>query len=176
MLFTPISLENTVKAAGFDPIDNARSFGGQYQWITCTVRAPSSPGMREDDLMSDLLKYSGSEERFISDAESRIRSAKTDGKEVVVWGMATKGVVFCNLIDPNAELIDYCIDINSNKQGGFVPHTGHLIKAPDSLLETGPDSSLLVLVMNPNYASEIKEQCADFSSNISFIDASGDDL
>jgi Leucine-rich repeat (LRR) protein len=69
--------------------------------------------------------------------------------------MATKGVEYCNIVDKEKSLIEYCIDINVNKQNKFIPFTGHQIQAPDCLLEV--KKNLLVVVMNTNYITEIKQ-------------------
>jgi hypothetical protein len=45
-----------------------------------------------------------------------VRELKSDGRTVALWGMATKGVLFSLLTDPDALLIDHCIDVNPNKQ------------------------------------------------------------
>jgi hypothetical protein len=84
--------------------------------------------------------------------------------------MATKGILFANLVDPEATLIDACIDVNERKQGAFVPVTGHRIDAPKSLRGT---SDPLVIVMNPNYAGEIAETLRGLELDATLIDAHG---
>jgi hypothetical protein len=70
--------------------------------------------------------------------------------------MATKGVVFANVIDPRGELIAGGIDMNVKKQGCFVPGTGHAIHAPAWLSQQrGP---VTLFIMNPNYRHEISDQ------------------
>ena len=71
--------------------------------------------------------------------------------------MATKGVVFSVLVDPEGSLIERCIDVNQNKQGSFVPVTGHEISAPESLRALS--APVTVLVMNENYLDEIAAEC-----------------
>lgn len=57
-----------------------------------------------------------------------------------------------NLIDPDCNLVDCVIDINPNKQGGFIAGTGHEIIGIDNIPARGLDSAV---VMNPNYMNEI---------------------
>jgi hypothetical protein len=70
--------------------------------------------------------------------------------------MATKGVVFSVLTDPERSLIDLCLDINENKQGAFVPLTRHMITSPDVLVDRAFDQAPLLVVMNENYRDEIE--------------------
>ena len=49
------------------------------------------------------------------------------------------------------------VDINPHKQGKFVPGTGQAVIAPEFLRAYLPDT---VLVMNPNYCSEIDKRIA----------------
>ncbi len=89
--------------------------------------------------------------------------------------MATKGVVFCNLIDTDRQLFDYCIDISKKKIDCFVAHTAHKINAPDILRQVG-SAKLVIVVMNPNYLTEIIESCQRLNLNPKFMDASGNQL
>ncbi len=89
--------------------------------------------------------------------------------------MATKGVIFSNIVDPDRQLIDYCIDVNTAKQHKFTPVSAHQILPPESLSEAG-SSDLLVIVMNPVYLEEIRRQAGQYSANCRFIDAHGKPL
>jgi hypothetical protein len=72
--------------------------------------------------------------------------------------MATKGVLFTLVVDPESSLVDFCVDVNTNKHGSFVPLSGHAIEAPTVL--AGHGTALTVLAMNENYRSEIEAECA----------------
>ena len=72
--------------------------------------------------------------------------------------MATKGVLFSSLVDPGASSIDYCIDINPNKQDCFVPVTAQPISSPSALRVAG-GNPLVVAVMNDHYREEIEATC-----------------
>ena len=50
------------------------------------------------------------------------------------------------------------IDINPFKQGKYLPGTGHLVSAPESLVAAPPDT---VIVMNPIYLDEVGTMLAD---------------
>jgi hypothetical protein len=49
------------------------------------------------------------------------------------------------------------VDINPNRQGFFMPGSGHRIVGPDDLVGIRPDA---VLVMNPIYKDEISSDLA----------------
>jgi len=71
---------------------------------------------------------------------------------IAIWGAGAKGVTFANLIDPKRECIDSIIDVNVNKQGKFLPGTGHLII---NYKEIPSRKINKVILMNPNYYDEI---------------------
>lgn len=146
--FTPDTLAFALRAAGFtvDAVDHA--FGGQYLW------AHARPGAVDETLPArasrpDLATYAAAETARIDAARSRAHGA-------ALWGMSTKGVLFALLV--GAELRGG-VDINRAKTGRFAPLTGLEIHAPDWLasLPDGPT----VFVMNPNYAPEIAQRCAE---------------
>jgi len=98
---------------------------------------------------------------------------KADGATVAVWGMATKGIVYSLLLDPDCTLIDAAVDINVNKQGCFVPLSGRAIDAPDALARLANGARTAIVVMNPNYVEEIRGTCASLGVHADFFDASG---
>jgi hypothetical protein len=74
----------------------------------------------------------------------------------VLWGAASKGVVFAAK-SPEAikRKFIFAIDINPSKQGHFMPLSGVEVVDP----ATGVarlDPSSLVIIMNPNYEQEIR--------------------
>lgn len=86
-----------------------------------------------------------------------VRSRLRDGKRVAIWGGGSKGVSFLTT-NGLGEEVAQVIDINPFKQGRYLPGTGHLVSAPESLAEAPPDT---VIVMNPIYLPEIGAQLAD---------------
>ena len=49
----------------------------------------------------------------------------------------------------------YIIDINEKRHGKYLPGSGHEIVAPEFIINYAPD---LVIITNPTYAEEIKNQ------------------
>ncbi|MBN1877086.1 MAG: methyltransferase domain-containing protein [Anaerolineae bacterium] len=177
--FTHDSIACTLEIAGFSTEMVQNAFEGQYLWCEAktalsledTVGCKTTPSQ----LIDALTCYSKSENLQILETREKIQSLKNDGYTVAVWGMATKGVVFSYLIDPDDDLVDFCVDVNKTKQGCYVPVTGHRIESPDALCKASP-KSLVVIVMNPAYLFEIKELCSNLNLKATFMDVKGEIL
>ncbi len=152
-----------------------KSFGDQYLWVEGVFNA-SGTQMRQLQFPSiekqDIQEFVDS----ISDARTEVRDHilqyKQRGYKTIVWGMATKGVIFTNIIDKDRRLIDYCIDINTEKQDKYAPLSAHQILNPD-ILTSIAGAYCLIIVMNTNYITEIRASIAAYSSLVHFIDAHG---
>lgn len=176
--WTADSLKNTLQVAGFQSKNVLKASNGQYLWAFGTViqDSPANSVFGEIDSIGDrLAAYALTEKNLVSDAKTKLQDLKAEGNLLAVWGMATKGVVFCNLIDAERQLFDYCIDISQKKIDCFVAHTGHQINAPDILRQVG-SAQLLIVVMNPNYLTEIIESCKHLNLNPKYVDANGKEL
>jgi hypothetical protein len=174
--FSPGSLTVALERAGFDVDRVATGFGDQYLHAFVRSRAEEASNKTDtssstvDTFVRTVADYAEREERSRSDVARLLQEAKSAGRRIVLWGMATKGILFANLVDPQAKLIDDCVDVNERKQGAFVPVTGHLIASPGSLEGR---SDPLVVVMNPNYAGEIAETLIGLGLDATLVDAHG---
>ena len=74
-----------------------------------------------------------------------------DGRQIAFARVITDFSTFANLVDPDGVTLDCVVDVNPNKQGGFIPGTGHSIVAPEALSERNIRN---VILMNPNYRLE----------------------
>lgn len=173
--WTANSLKNTLRLAGFQCENIRRASGGQYLWAFGKITPESGLIEKIESIGERLAAYALTEKNLIVAMKSKLQDLKAEGNLLAVWGMATKGVVFCNLIDAERKLFDYCIDISEKKSKSFVAHTGHQINAPDTLRQVGA-AKLVIVVMNPNYLTEIAESCKRLDLNPKYIDANGSDL
>jgi len=89
----------------------------------------------------------------------------TSGLKVAIWGAGAKGATYLNLIDPNRELIEFAVDLTSEKQGKFIPGTGHKIVSYEALRNVD-----VVLLMNPNYHEENQKLLDDAGIKVLMID------
>lgn len=172
--FSAASFAEALRRAGLEPTGTRAAFGGQYRWIEALSAAAgaAAPGQERpaDGLADRLAAYASAEAAKMGSTRERLRQWKHDGTAIAVWGMATKGVLFSLLVDPDASLIDFCVDANANKQGCFVPLTAHAISAPTALQESAAGKAL-VLVMNENYRDEIEATCRGMGIDATCISA-----
>lgn len=172
--WTAASLKNTLGRAGFQTENVLKASNGQYLWAFGTVMQESAAMAETNSVGESLTAYSLTEKNLVAGMKTKLQNLKAEGNLLAVWGMATKGVVFCNLIDAERQLFDYCVDISEKKINCFVAHTGHEINAPDILCRVG-SAKLVIVVMNPNYLTEIIESCKQLNLNPRYIDASGNE-
>ena len=127
-------------------LETGRLFGGQYLYVVANL----------EDLSPHEAPNESSEElrpRFRSLAErmaSQVRAASTP----FVWGASSKGVIYSLLRERFGQPVELAIDINPEKWGRYLPATGVKVIPPHSITEFAPTGTQIV-VMNPNYASEI---------------------
>jgi hypothetical protein len=132
-------------------IDSGHCFGDQYLYVVAdlaTLRIPKDNDPYKLDFPADFLAglTVGKQENSCGD-----RSAQN----VCVWGGASKGVIFSLLRERIGAPVDLVVDINSEKQGKFIPGTGLQVKSPEeALMKLAPGS--YIHVMNSNYLEEIK--------------------
>lgn len=169
--FTAASIAEAMRRARLAPTSHRTGFGSQYLWNEGMTAAPTeaSPtaAAKRGDLAARAAAYADHERSRIDAMRRFLQVHRDQGKAVAVWGMATKGVIFSLLVDPDASLIEYCIDVNANKQGCFVPLTGHAISAPTALRSAS--RPVTVMVMNENYRDEIAATCRDIGIHASLV-------
>jgi hypothetical protein len=122
------------------------AFGGQYLRIIgdlATIRTPVRDPADAPSLPSDFTS------RLLSETQTG-----TTGS-TVVWGGASKGVIFSLLRERAGHPVDRVIDINPDKQGRYLPATGLRVMSPAEGLDGLPQGST-IHVMNPNYLQEIR--------------------
>ncbi len=175
--FTRESARLLLQRCGYAVTATRDAFAGQYMWIAADdVYPPVRTSTRDAPPVEELLEaYRSEESARAARIRELIHTQRRSGRLIVVWGMATKGVMFANLVDPKRHLIDACVDINRRKQGKYIALTGHLIAAPESLGSLAGRKALVV-VMNPNYIDEIKAETQRLRLDAMHIDASGKPL
>lgn len=131
--FTTGSLTTAFETSGFQVEAIRHVFGGQYMWLEAAM--PESPPLvtKDPGTISVLaLDFAPSEAELITAWVKRIQELSAHGP-IALWGAGAKGVTFLNLIDPERQRIACVIDINPNKQGHFIPGTGHPIVNYDEI-------------------------------------------
>jgi len=153
--FSTNSIFAAFQKSEFQIISIKKIFNEQYLFVEATnhdVVHNLNPRNKESDHIPTLaLKFLETEQQQISQWLNTIKKLKIDDN-VAIWGAGAKGVTFLNLIDPQRKLINSVIDINPNKQGKFIPGTGHLIIDYHEIKSRGINT---IIIMNPNYSFEI---------------------
>jgi SAM-dependent methyltransferase len=140
--FTRPSLENM-----FSQSEHGLLFNKQYQYLLASFddlqEVPCARGKGNSQVLSLAEKMEEYTE-FIEQHDN-----------IVVWGAGAKGSTFVNIMDCEAQKVKCVVDINPVKQGRFIGGSAHGIVSPEQLIATFDDA--VVLIMNENYESEIKE-------------------
>jgi SAM-dependent methyltransferase len=157
-LFTPGSLARLYASKGFDTTHLTTVFGGQYMWAEAvpSVRQEGNIQTRVDEvdeLIANIDYFSTHYHRKMEENRALIQEIAQSGKRAVIWGAGAKGVTYLNSMGIAPRVIPYVVDINPRKQGKFMAGTGQEIVAPTFLSSFNP---AIILVMNPNYAEEIR--------------------
>ena len=157
--FSACSLARVFRRCGFEVLDIHQEFGNQYLNIEarpsgCAVSKPLPWEKGIDILQAGVAAFPGRYEEQTRIWRDQLKSLTAGNSKVVVWGAGAKAVSFLTTLGVGDE-IDYAVDINPHKQGGFIPGSGQQIVAPDFLREYQPD---VVVVVNPIYLDEIKRE------------------
>jgi hypothetical protein len=169
--FSADSLALALHRAGFKAHKIDHVFGGQYLWAEAIpqVRADAPDGLGEGPMLLRALAqdFTAAQDEWRQRWKRQLALARNRGP-VAVWGAGAKGVTFVNLLDPETSLIRCLVDINPRKQGMFVPLTGHLIVSWQRAMEAGVRT---VVVMNPNYLTEVEEQVRSSGTTVMILEA-----
>lgn len=165
-LFTADSLGLAFRRSGFSVERVEHIFGGQYLWLEARVASADTSSSSAVGIVALALAYGCDEASLRQKWLERLRVLAGRGR-VALWGAGAKGATFANLIDPDCGLIDCVVDLNPNKQGRYIPGTGHPIVAPADLPQRGVRSAVL---MNPNYREENLQLLANAGIKLDLID------
>lgn len=151
-LFTKNSLKTAFEIAGFK-VENVKNvFEDQYILLEATIDKTKTIKVTKkiENISALTKKFSEFEKGLLNNWLKKIKKIHSRGK-ICIWGAGAKGVTFANMIDPNRKLIDCLIDLNPNKQGKFIPGTGHPIVNYKDIKLRKIEAAIL---MNPNYYKE----------------------
>jgi len=130
-------------------------FGGQYLYVVADLSSLRKPQLIDPDHFDFPSDFSNSVARYAEmiKAHSPHEGPKRDS---VIWGGASKGVIFALFMQRAGASVDFVVDINPAKQGKHLAATGLQVFAPDqALAEIKPEST--IFVMNGNYLPEIRQ-------------------
>ena len=152
--FTPTSLKILFEGSGFDILEIGSTYGGQYLYVEAKLsnraHKTSITVVSEEDI-ERAKSFSESFRGKVNKFRSWLQSADSQIDKTYVWGAGSKGITFCNLVDPEARIAGL-IDRNTQKQGRHIAETAIEIYP---LEDIDPASISNVVIMNPQYANEI---------------------
>ena len=170
--FTRSSLWQALRLAGLVPGRIDAVFGKQF--LVAEATFPTSDGERPACPLPDRHSFDSFGRRFTSTIQAWrdwLERARWEGRRVTLWGGGAKGVTFLNILDRSGQrAVAQVVDINPLKAGAFVAGTGHPIVPPRALREHPPDT---VLVMNPEYETEIRHTLDGLGLRVELIVVSG---
>ena len=152
--FSQTSLYHLFKNSPFEiyRIDNTAIHGGSMR-IYVRRRVPP---MYEIDESGDLIK------KFVVEVEKNcldlvhfLKKQKEQGKCIVAFGAAAKGIVLLNYCKLDRSIIDYIADGTPYKQGKYAPGVHIPIVPEEELLKRPPD---IVLILAWNFKEEILDK------------------
>ncbi len=157
--FTPGNLARAFRAAGFDVVDLAVEYSGQYLTIEARPRPegaapkPALPLEEPVSVVEDLIRTFPARCAETQDKwRDLVRQAKARSETIALWGSGSKAVSLMTTLGIG-DAIDGVTDVNPYRHGQFMPGTGHRIMAPQELVALKPD---LVIAMNAVYEQEIQ--------------------
>jgi hypothetical protein len=131
-------------------------FGGQYLYVVADLASLRSPAQGSVAPFEFPADFTASVERYAGMIKARQGSPGCS----VVWGGASKGVIFALFMQRAGAQVDYVVDINPAKQSRHLAATGLRVSSPEDMLrQAAPGSD--IFVMNGNYLPEIRQITQD---------------
>ncbi len=149
-LFTANSLATAFEMTGFTVKKVEHVFGDQYLWLEAVAAHGTYVTRQPGDIPQLARQFAAIENTLIDSWRDRIQHLAAKEK-IAIWGAGAKGMTLANLIDPERKLIACIVDLNPQKQGNYLPGTGHPIVDYHALADLGVTAAIL---MNPNYRDE----------------------
>jgi SAM-dependent methyltransferase len=166
-LFSAGSIATAFERAGFTIENVSRVFGEQYLWLEARIAEEKKEIHKRPDFIPELARqFESYEEGLKKRWQTRLENLTSKGK-VAVWGAGAKGVTFVNLLDPERRRIDCVVDLNTNKQGNYLPGTGHKILGYKQLPSRCVKTAIL---MNPNYRDENLRLIREGQLNVDLVE------
>jgi hypothetical protein len=128
-----------------------RGFDGQYLRVICDLSTLRNPTCQPDT----AVRFP---EDFMHGVQQEVRTTK--GAQRVIWGGASKGVIYTLMCQRAGCPVHRVIDINPAKQGRFLALTGLEVMSPEVGLADLP-AGTEITVMNANYLDEIQSLVGD---------------
>lgn len=166
--FSKASLTRAVEQSGFFVENVLHRFCGQYLWLEAVLdNGREFSNYKAEPLYPLALRFASRERELLAWWSELIQNKINQGETIALWGAGAKGATFASLIDPGCRYLNCVVDINPQKQGKYIPGTGHSIVKPAELIDRHISS---IVVLNPNYQDEIANILKGMSSEIKLLE------
>lgn len=158
--YQEVSLVRALSEAGFGVMEAGPCYvDNQYLFVEANSsanvgRSASSTTAPVGDFLRMLSKFMKSYQESVARWKDDLRRLKGSGKRVAAWGAGGRAINFLNLFSIG-DWIPYVVDINPNRQNGFLPGTGQKLVSPEFLASYRPE---ILLVTNVTYENEIRSK------------------
>lgn len=134
-------------------LDAGHIFGGQYLYVVADLATIRSLYLDTTDDFAFPADFLATVTRY---AEIIKACSDPTRYHAIIWGGASKGVIFALFMQRAGVNIDFVIDINPAKQGKYLAATGLKVSSPEEVLACIEPGST-IFVMNSNYLAEIRK-------------------
>jgi hypothetical protein len=164
--FSPGSLARLFRRCGFHVTSIDRVYNEQYITLEAEKTRPCPAKIHHiEETVEELHRLVDSFSQDLAESlkgwSIELEQAAAKGMKLAVWGSGSKCVGFLSTLHIG-ESIECVVDVNPNRQGLFIPGSGHEIHSPRALKAIQPD---VVIVMNRVYEQEIKSELQGMGLN-----------
>ena len=150
------ALARLFSCCGFDVLDVAESFNGQYLCLDARVSSRETGYLGEaggdlESMRAEVMHFADEYHAYRNHWRETLSHFAAQGKRVALWGAGAKGAMFLNAFSNFASL-EYIVDVNPHKCGSYINGTAQRVVSPEFLKAYKPD---VLLIANPNYRDEI---------------------
>ncbi|MFT4825337.1 MAG: SAM-dependent methyltransferase [Halioglobus sp.] len=167
--FSTESLRYLIELAGFEVLDIDLCWNDTFLYVEARPTDTFVPPRKPDpdkliDLERDIRGFSAGFLELMEAHTCKISEIKAQGKKTIAWGAGARAVTYFNLFELSQE-VPCIVDVNEKRQGKYLPGSGQEIVAPEFIQTYQPE---LVIITNPTYEVEIREQVQRLGINPEF--------
>lgn len=166
--FTAAGARALFNACGFDILRQDATFGRDYVGIEAR-RSPKGPHLEVDraaveSVLAAVSAFEVKQRALRERWRERLAHYRAENKRVIGWGAGARAISFLSAFGVTDQ-IPYVVDINTNRQGKYLPLTAQEVVAPEFAVGYRPD---VILVTNGSFTEEIQAQARALGINPQF--------
>ncbi len=168
--FGNTSMKYLLERYGFDVLQVYPCWQNEYLAAEAKPRPlgqdPATPDADQvQELYQTVQAFTEAFKTLKAEAKEKIHNLKQNkGQRTLAWGAGARAISFFNMFDLKVE-VPSIVDINTKRQGKFLPGTAQSIVTPAFAKQYNPE---LIIITNPTYQNEIKAQVKSLGLNPEF--------